>query len=69
VSFVIPATLQDSLVARLDRLGSAKDVALAASMIGREFPFDILAAVTSLDYSALTAALEQPSGQIWSHSG
>lgn len=59
VSFVIPATLQDSLVARLDRLGSAKDVALAASIIGREFPFDILAAVASLDHSALTAALEQ----------
>ena len=58
-SFVIPATLQDSLVARLDRLGSAKDVALAASIIGREFPFDILAAVASLDHSALTAALEQ----------
>ena len=35
--FTIPSTLQDLLIARLDRLGVAKDVALTASIIGREF--------------------------------
>ena len=35
--FTIPSTLEDSLIARLDRLGVAKDVALTASIIGREF--------------------------------
>ena len=34
----IPATLEDSLRARLDRLGSAKDVAQIGAVIGREFP-------------------------------
>jgi predicted ATPase len=34
----IPATLRDSLMARLDRLGPAKEVAQIASVIGREFP-------------------------------
>jgi class 3 adenylate cyclase/predicted ATPase len=58
-SFNIPATLQDSLAARLDRLGPAKDVALTASIIGKEFSFEILAAVASLRPSPLTAALEQ----------
>ena len=37
--FTIPSTLQDSLIARLDRLGSAKDVVLTASIIGREFSY------------------------------
>ena len=58
-SFVIPATLHDSLVARLDRLGSAKDVALTASIIGQQFSFELLAAVTSLEPPPLAAALEQ----------
>ena len=48
-SFVIPATLQDSLVARLDRLGPAKDVALAASIIGQEFSFELVEALVSLE--------------------
>ncbi len=41
----IPATLRDLLVARIDRLGSAKKVLQAASVIGREFSFDLLNAV------------------------
>jgi predicted ATPase/class 3 adenylate cyclase len=59
VSFVIPATLQDSLVARLDRLGPAKDVALAASIIGPEFSFELLGVVVSLEPALLAAALER----------
>ena len=42
---VIPATIQDSLTARLDRLGEAKQVAQVAATIGREFSRDLLAAV------------------------
>jgi hypothetical protein len=41
----IPATLRDSLMARLDRLGGAKETAQIAAALGREFSFDVLAAV------------------------
>ena len=57
--FAIPATLQDSLVARLDRLGTAKDVALAASIIGQEFSFELVGTAASVEPTLLTAALEQ----------
>ncbi len=43
----IPATLQDSLMARLDRLTPAKEVAQVAAVIGREFSHDLLAAIVS----------------------
>jgi tetratricopeptide (TPR) repeat protein len=43
-----PSTLQDSLMARLDLLGTAKEVAQIASVIGREFASDLLAAISSL---------------------
>ncbi len=43
----LPATLRDSLAARLDRLGTAKEVAQVASVIGRVFSFELLAAVCS----------------------
>jgi class 3 adenylate cyclase/predicted ATPase len=58
-SFTIPATLQDSLVARLDRLGPAKDVALAASIIGQQFSSELLGAIVSLEPRLLAAALQQ----------
>ena len=57
--FVIPSTLQDSLVARLDRLGTARDVALAASIIGREFPYELIAAVYPVPRARLEADLER----------
>jgi class 3 adenylate cyclase len=41
----VPATLKDSLMARLDRLGEAREVAQIASVIGRVFPFALLDAV------------------------
>ena len=56
--FAIPATLQDSLVARLDRLGSAKDVALTASIIGREFSYELIAALSSASHATLQADLD-----------
>ena len=58
-AFAIPATLQDSLVARLDRLGSAKDVALTASTIGREFSYELIAALSSASDATLRADLER----------
>jgi class 3 adenylate cyclase/tetratricopeptide (TPR) repeat protein len=41
----IPATLTDSLMSRLDRLGSAKTVAEIGAVIGREFSYELLAKV------------------------
>lgn len=49
----IPATLADSLMARLDRLGTAKDVAQRAAVLGREFEYPLLAAIASCDAAAL----------------
>ena len=54
----IPSTLQDSLMARLDRLAPVKEVAQVAAVIGREFAFDLLAAVVPPD-GDLRAALDQ----------
>ena len=48
-TFAIPATLQDSLMARLDRLVTAKAVAQYAAVIGRQFAYDVLQAVSQLD--------------------
>jgi class 3 adenylate cyclase len=56
--FVIPSTLQDSLIARLDRLGVAKDVALTASIIGREFTYELLDAVARVPQATLLEGLE-----------
>jgi class 3 adenylate cyclase/tetratricopeptide (TPR) repeat protein len=44
-SIQIPATLRDSLSERLDRLGSAKEVAQIAAAFGREFAIELVAAV------------------------
>jgi predicted ATPase len=57
--FTIPSTLQDSLIARLDRLGVAKDVALTASIIGREFSSELLDAVARESQATLLEGLEQ----------
>ena len=57
--FTIPSTLQDSLIARLDRLGSAKDVVLTASIIGREFSYELIEAVSSTPRETLLADLER----------
>src|SRR4029077_13242005 len=52
-TFAIPATLQDSLMARLDRLVTAKAVAQYAAVIGRQFPYALLQAVSQLDEAML----------------
>jgi len=53
----VPATLKDSLMARLDRLGAAREVAQIAAVVGRQFPFAILDAVVPRGGAALEAAL------------
>ncbi|WP_371424784.1 AAA family ATPase [Tardiphaga sp.] len=53
----IPTTLQASLVARLDLLGSARDVAMIGAAIGREFSHELVAEVSSLTPMDLDAAL------------
>ena len=56
-SLSVPSTLQDSLVARLDRLASVKPIAQVASVIGREFSYELLAAVAPTDEVLLQEAL------------
>jgi class 3 adenylate cyclase/tetratricopeptide (TPR) repeat protein len=55
----IPATLQDSLMARLDRLSASKHVAQEAATLGREFSYELVEAVSNLDTPALRVALQQ----------
>jgi len=55
----IPSTLQDSLMARLDRLASAKELIQVAALIGRRFSFSMLSAVLDYPESLLRAALER----------
>jgi class 3 adenylate cyclase/tetratricopeptide (TPR) repeat protein len=55
----VPATLQDSLMARLDRLGPAKEVAQIAATIGRQFAHALLAAVAPAGPGELDLALER----------
>lgn len=55
----IPATLYDSLMARLDRLQPVKQVAQAAACIGRDFDYRHLKAIISLDDASLRDALER----------
>jgi class 3 adenylate cyclase/predicted ATPase len=53
----IPSTLQDSLMARLDRLAAVKDVAQVGAAIGRTFHYELLHAVASTDDATLQRAL------------
>jgi class 3 adenylate cyclase/tetratricopeptide (TPR) repeat protein len=57
-SLGIPATLHDSLMARLDRLGSVKEVAQIGAVIGREFSHELFAAVSPLSEDKLGEALD-----------
>jgi class 3 adenylate cyclase/predicted ATPase len=55
----IPSTLHDSLLARLDRLAPVKEVAQIGAAIGREFSYELLAAVAPLGDNELRNALGQ----------
>jgi predicted ATPase len=55
----IPSTLQDSLMARLDRLAAVKEIAQIGAAIGREFSYSLLHAVIGRDEPTLKTALAQ----------
>jgi tetratricopeptide (TPR) repeat protein len=55
----IPPTLQQSLTARLDRLGPAREVAQIGSVIGRDFSYAIIRAVTGMEDTDLQASLDR----------
>jgi predicted ATPase len=55
----IPATLQDSLMARLDRLPTIREVAQLGSVLGREFAYEMLQAIASLEETTLRKGLDQ----------
>src|SRR6478735_4897613 len=55
----IPPTLQQSLTARLDRLGSARDVAQIGAVIGRDFSYSLIRSVAAIDDAPLTAVLDK----------
>jgi predicted ATPase len=55
----IPSTLQDALMARLDRAPELREVAQMGSVLGREFGYDMLNAVTALNETVLQSGLVQ----------
>jgi class 3 adenylate cyclase/predicted ATPase len=58
-SVAVPASLHASLMARLDRLGSAKEVAQIGAVIGREFPHALIAAVARKPEPELKSAFDR----------
>ena len=58
-ALAVPASLQASLMARLDRLGPAKEVAQIGAAIGREFSHALLAAVLRKPQAELASALDR----------
>ena len=57
--FAVPASLHDSLMARLDRVASVREVAQVGAVIGREFTHELLAAAAGLPESELERATNQ----------
>src|SRR5262245_21669946 len=55
----IPDTLQDSLMARLDQLRAAKQVAQLGAVLGREFAYDVLQAIAPMDEAVLQDGLRK----------
>ena len=58
-ALAVPASLHASLMARLDRLGPAKEVAQIGAMIGREFSHALIAAVARKEEPELQSALDR----------
>ena len=58
-SVPIPTTLHDALMARLDRLSTAKTVAQLGAVLGREFVYALIQALAPLDEATLQGRLEQ----------
>jgi class 3 adenylate cyclase/tetratricopeptide (TPR) repeat protein len=59
VQLHIPATLQDSLMARLDRAPRLREVAQLASVLGREFSYDMIRALAGIEEQMLQSGLGQ----------
>jgi TOMM system kinase/cyclase fusion protein len=55
----IPSTLHDSLMARLDRLSAARDLAQLGAVLGREFAYELLQAISPLEEPTLQQGLAQ----------
>jgi tetratricopeptide (TPR) repeat protein len=55
----IPATLQDSLMARLDRAPRLREVAQLGSVLGREFSYDMISALAGIEEQMLQSGLDQ----------
>jgi predicted ATPase len=55
----IPSTVHDSLMARLDRLATVKEVAQLGATLGRTFAYELLQAVSPLDEATLQHGLRQ----------
>jgi class 3 adenylate cyclase/tetratricopeptide (TPR) repeat protein len=58
-TLAVPASLHASLMARLDRLGTAKEVAQIGAAIGREFSHALIGAVVAKPQTELAAALDR----------
>jgi class 3 adenylate cyclase len=58
-SITIPATLRDALMARLDRFMPVKEIAQIGAAIGREFSYELIAAVAPMPQAQLDASLVQ----------
>jgi predicted ATPase len=58
-ALAVPVTLHASLMARLDRLGSAREIAQIGAVIGREFSYSLLAAVARTPEAALHVGLDR----------
>ncbi|MEM7251705.1 MAG: protein kinase [Pseudomonadota bacterium] len=56
---VVPVSLQDSLMAQLDRLGPTRGLAQVAACLGRQFGFELLLEVTGIDEVSLAAGLDE----------
>ncbi len=69
LQFTVPATIKDSLMARLDLHPQAKEVAQIAATIGREFSFDLLSALSLVSDDRLHDALSElmDTGVIFRH--
>src|SRR5262245_28199409 len=55
----IPPTLQESLTARLDRLGPAREIAQIGAVIGRSFSYTLVRQLAEMEEKNLRAVLEQ----------
>jgi class 3 adenylate cyclase/predicted ATPase len=58
-TLAVPGTLQESLLPRLERMGSARDLAQLGATIGREFSVELLATLTGLPVAAIRHDLDQ----------